>query len=174
MRIVSTTSGKHALQHVSRRSGVVKVYKRIGTYGNNSETIPDRSKTTEVVPSCTEQWTWVTLMERSSYTRGFAVRLAERFEPGVSSIHATISGRDIILIQYTPYRETASIMALTFSGLASTGTSQPEDKMKPPPSPTTSISFLQYSVTSELVPITKRLWGTSPAMQMCPFSISFA
>ena len=37
IRVVSTASGKHALQVVSKRSGVVKVHKHIGTYGNDSE-----------------------------------------------------------------------------------------------------------------------------------------
>ena len=32
-----TASGKHALQVVSKRSGVVKVHKHIGTYGNDAE-----------------------------------------------------------------------------------------------------------------------------------------
>ena len=36
-RVVVTASGKHALQVVSKRSGVVKVHKHIGTYGNDSE-----------------------------------------------------------------------------------------------------------------------------------------
>lgn len=37
IRIVPTASGKHALQIVSKRSGVIKVHKHIGTYGNDSE-----------------------------------------------------------------------------------------------------------------------------------------
>lgn len=37
IRVVPTASGKHALQVVSKRSGVVKVHKHIGTYGNDSE-----------------------------------------------------------------------------------------------------------------------------------------
>jgi transposase len=37
IRVVPTASGKHALQVVSKRSGVVKVHKHIGSYGNDSE-----------------------------------------------------------------------------------------------------------------------------------------
>jgi transposase len=37
IRIVPTASGKHALQIVSKRSGVIRVHKHIGTYGNDSE-----------------------------------------------------------------------------------------------------------------------------------------
>jgi transposase len=37
IRVVPTASGKHALQVVSKRYGVVKVHKHIGTYGNDSE-----------------------------------------------------------------------------------------------------------------------------------------
>jgi Transposase DDE domain len=37
IRIVSTASGKHALQVVSKRSGILKVHKHIGTYGNDVE-----------------------------------------------------------------------------------------------------------------------------------------
>jgi hypothetical protein len=37
IRAVPTASGKHAIQVVSKRSGVVKVHKHIGTYGNDSE-----------------------------------------------------------------------------------------------------------------------------------------
>ncbi len=37
IRIVPTASGKHALQVVSKRSGIVTVHKHIGTYGNDFE-----------------------------------------------------------------------------------------------------------------------------------------
>jgi transposase len=37
IRIVATASGKYALQVVSKRSGILKVHKHIGTYGNDSE-----------------------------------------------------------------------------------------------------------------------------------------
>jgi len=37
IRIVPTASEKHAIQVVSKRSGVVKIHKHIGTYGNDSE-----------------------------------------------------------------------------------------------------------------------------------------
>ncbi len=37
IRVVPTASGKHALQVVSKRLGVLKVHKHIGTFGNDSE-----------------------------------------------------------------------------------------------------------------------------------------
>jgi transposase len=37
IRVVTTASGKHALQVVSKRYGILKVHKHIGTYGNDSE-----------------------------------------------------------------------------------------------------------------------------------------
>jgi transposase len=37
IRVVPTASGKHALQVVSKRSGILKVHKHIGTYGDDVE-----------------------------------------------------------------------------------------------------------------------------------------
>jgi hypothetical protein len=37
IREVATASGKHALQVVSKRLGVLKVHKHIGTYQNEAE-----------------------------------------------------------------------------------------------------------------------------------------
>ena len=65
-------------------------------------------------------------------------------------------------------------MARRFSGFTSIGHSHPVVSMNPPPSPTSSMSLLQYSSTSSGLPRESRAAGTSPLMHMCPLRISLA
>jgi transposase len=52
---VPTASGRHALQVVSKRSGVVKVHKHIGTYGNDSEKVLLLEKAQDYINKSTGQ-----------------------------------------------------------------------------------------------------------------------
>ena len=55
IRVVVTASGKHALQVVSKRSGIVTVHKHIGTYGNSSEKAFLYKKARDYIQSYTGQ-----------------------------------------------------------------------------------------------------------------------
>lgn len=55
IRVVPTASRKHALQVVSKRSGVITVHKHIGTYGNDSEKAILYNKAQDFIQKCTGQ-----------------------------------------------------------------------------------------------------------------------
>lgn len=64
--------------------------------------------------------------------------------------------------QYAPYFSAAAIMARTFSGLASQGTSHSVPKINPPPGAQHSMRSRQYSSTSSGLPYTILAAGTLP------------
>lgn len=66
IRTVTTTSGKHALQVVSKRSGVVKVHKHIGTYGNDSEKMILYQKAQEYIQRSTGQISFTDYLNSTS------------------------------------------------------------------------------------------------------------
>ncbi len=55
IRVVPTASGKYALQVVSKRSGILKVHKHIGTYGNGVEKAILYQKAQDFIQKCAGQ-----------------------------------------------------------------------------------------------------------------------